>query len=192
MFIDIGEFPELDLGMQAVDLPGPITPYGSRSRTERVGGTVHFYVADRRFTRLWACPDRILLGGYTEAVEPNFSTPVDLPRAHVLFDVYRKRVLGRYWQGRGLRVWVDLNVHPDFLDLAFLGVPPGWSAYATRRHREFPLSTLDVVAGRARAHAGEAHFRFAVFGGGRHTLRYCLERGWLWVPDRSDVVRGRV
>ena len=180
--------PALDLAMQIESLTLPCVPYGSLGRGRPMAGTYHFYTADRRFTRLIARPDRIFVSGCVAAIEPNFSTGPDCPLALVLWGVYQKRRIARFWQDSGLAVAVDLNV--DRLDVALLGVPQGWQSYATRWHRKDTADVLERTWALATCHADPNPPRMIVFGGGPKVRTICETHGWTYVPENCRMVRG--
>lgn len=182
--------PTLDPSRQAVALTPPVWPYGSVGRGRQPGGTVHFYTADNRFTRLFANPGRLLMTGCVAAFETNCSTGPGIPRAVALHGIYRKRAAAAHWQSQGLDIVVDLNVDDGVLDLALLGVPRGWRSYATRAHRG---DSVDDHARRHRMavwHADGQDVVFTVVGGGKRTRAICEAHGWLHVPEHCRAVRG--
>lgn len=175
----------LDLELQAAHLDAPLVRWGRERRKSRMTGTWHFYTADYRFEGLWLRPEGVVNSGCSAAAEPNFSVEPQTPRAVALWQVFRKRWLGRFWQDHGVRLWVDLNVAPEHADLAFLGVPRGWRSYCTRGS-----ASTEAEHERAREHAGQEP-RFVVYGGGRASRELARSRGWVWIPEESDAVRGR-
>jgi hypothetical protein len=187
--------PTLDPALQAAGVPTPVYPWGSRSRRLANPGTYHFYTPDFLFNALWsregswAMPVRT---GVRCLVEPNFSTYVGQPDSEVLWATYRKRVISRRWQEEGVPILVDLNVGGYAQQrINLLGVPKGWRSYATRSHRETGIDGLNEDHDAAIEHAGTMDVLFAVFGGGMATREACEDNGWTWVPEHSDVVRGR-
>jgi hypothetical protein len=187
--------PELDPALQATAIPAPAVRWGTAARGAAAGagaGTIHFYGDDYKFTRLWHDTGRLLAAAPAVAVEANFSTHPGMARAEVLWGIYRKRTLARAWQAHGIRLVVDLDVEPAYRDLALLGVPRGWRAYATRVHRGIPLATIEGDYELAARHAGAGPVLFVVYGGGDAIPRHCAGRGWVWIPEHRQVVAGRV
>lgn len=184
--------PILDLAMQATEIVRPARKWGTTSRSARMEGTYFFYANDYIWHRLAFDPGQLPRTGCRCAVEPNFSTHEDLPRAKVLHDIQQKRWIARQWQKAGVRIFVDLNVEPCFRDLALLGVPYGWRAYATRKHRDVRLSELEADWRMAVKHADTEDVLFAVFGGGQRVKKMCGDRGWEWCPEHRDVVKKAV
>lgn len=181
--------PDLDPDMQADHLPFPLVVWGSQSRSKPMAGTWSFYTADRRFEPLWRDPTGVLKSGAKAVVEPNFSTHDQFPRAVVAWQVYRKRWLGRYWQSRGLRLFVDLNVEPAFQAINLLGVPKGWRAYATRSHSDGAYLEHEWEV--AKEHSGSDRPLFVVYGGGEAAKALATKHGWTWVPEQSELARDK-
>ncbi len=182
--------PMLDLAMQADAVDAPIAKWGYYARTKQVG-TLHFYTEDYKFEALWKDPSGLLLSGCVNAVEPNFSTNIQMPRALAVYQVFRKRWIARWWQSKGVRIFVDLNIERPFLQFNMLGVPKGWTSYFTRSIESFGLDDLDIQYEIAKEWANGKTPLFVVYGGGQPTRKRCLERGWLWVPENSHVMTGR-
>lgn len=179
------EIADLDVALQAAAMPGEWRRWGSISRKAWVGPGVgyHFYCDDYKFTMLCRRPWMLPATGCAVAVEPNFSTWSGMDRLEAAAAIAWKRRLARSWQRAGVRIVVDLNLHADWWHLAFLGVPPGWRAYATRRHRGIDVSAIEAVWRAASDHAGTEDILFAVFGGWRKIRDACRERGWTWVGE---------
>ncbi len=188
-----------DLGIQSLDpnhalqlltLRAPVMPYGTFARTSHMPGTIHFYTEDRKFTRLFARPERILMTGCSGLVEPNCSSFNDLPLITALYGIYRKRAVARYWQACGIPVSVDLNVDDYALPYALLGVPRGWRSYSARSHRNAGPDAIVRRLRIAQEHAGDNDVAFYVFGGGKKIRKICDEHGLTYVPEHMRVVRG--
>lgn len=110
--------------------PSYLVPHRHKVRTEYPveGGTVHFFLDDGRFEPVWKTPEKGL--SYVRRVgaslTPDFSLYPEMPLALQLFNVYRNRWCGAFWQSRGVRViptvgWSDASSYP----FCFLGVEEG-------------------------------------------------------------------
>ena len=90
-----------------------------------------FYVDDYRFEPLWDRPDdytgRILNRKIPICVTPNFSVLVDMPEAAQIWNSYRARWVGRYFQEAGLKIIPDvlLPMEPKQEEWMFAGIPKG-------------------------------------------------------------------
>jgi hypothetical protein len=182
--------PLLDINLQATVLEQPITVWGASRRKGRFGGTILFYTDDVRFLALWQNPSPILNTGCVSVVEPNFTTTRQMPAAVAAYKIYQKRWMARWWQSFGVRVFVDLNVSPAFQKFNFMGVPKGWRSYATRGSNDH-LDWLDDEYRLACERAGTTSILFVVYGGGKQCQAHCINRGYIWLPEESDIRRGR-
>jgi hypothetical protein len=179
--------PDLDLEMQARHVELPFRRWGRETRKSRFHGTFHYYTEDYRFERLWTRPGDMLASGAVAFVEPNFSIHAQTPRARVLWQVYRKRWLSRFWQDHGIRCIVDVNVAAEHREFALLGVPRGWKTYATRGSVS-RLGDIEEELSMVTEHA-QGQASLLVYGGGKAVERRCAELGLLWFAEESDEVR---
>ena len=71
---------------------------------EKIG--VHFFLHDYQFERVWNYPDRYIeiLKRFSFVLSPQFSTYEDMPKVTKIFNIYRNRWCGRYWQEHGIKV----------------------------------------------------------------------------------------
>ena len=168
------EIPVLDKRMICNLVDMPFQAWGSIARTSRMVGTWHFYVDDYRFSALWSSPKAVVNTGCVSVVEPNFTITDQMPYSVALYRVYQKRWLARYWQSQGIRVIVDLNVSIRYLAVNMLGVPEGWTSYATRGYTD-RLEDLDKEFKAAAERAGTEKINFLVYGGGEKVRQYCRE-----------------
>lgn len=111
-------------------VPDWIVPYGQRIRTDKrvEGGAVHTFIDDYRFEQLWnriwdTTPVIQKIGG---ALSPDFSVYPEWPFALQLWNIYRSRWLGAFWQEKGIKViptvtWGD----PKSFSFSFLGIERG-------------------------------------------------------------------
>ena len=190
--------PNLDADLQARMIPNPIYAWGSIGHTRYMPGCYHFYVHDHKFEPLWRRPARVTLSGCSTIVEPNFSLTDQTPLWQAMWHIGRKRWLGRFWQAKGLRLLVDLNVeaalNEPVEDLGgvrpnLLGVPRGWNAYASRAHANHP-EALEVEYSVACEWSGSASPLFLVVGGGRRVKSLAREHGWVWTPEQVETNLG--
>jgi len=169
-----GHFPSEDpLGIPLVrreigwdgepEVPSYLVPYRTRFRTdeEPAGGCAHFFLADYRFESAWSRPEGGLsyVRSLGMALTPDFSLYPQMPLAAQLWQVYRNRWCGAYWQSQGVGViptvgWSDEASFP----FCFLGVEQG-SAVA--------ISTVGLQAG---ASEGERRLFLAGYGEMVHVI----------------------
>lgn len=86
----------------------------------------HFFQHDYQFERVWTHPQRYMqvLREFAFVLSPDFSPYSDMPKATKIFNVYRNRWCGRYWQENGIKViptvtWSD----EESLEYALDGIP---------------------------------------------------------------------
>ena len=177
--------PMLDASQQGCLLPAPFMAWGSIARPTRMPGCYHFYVDDSKFSALWNDPATVLLTQCAAVVEPNFSSGDQTPLARVIWDVYRKRWMARYWQSQGVKLIVDLNVADAFQKVNLIGVPRGWTAFATRYTSRGGIEAIERQAQAAHEHTG-VQANVVVYSGGREIRDRCLNRGWQWFPNQAS------
>jgi len=184
------EIPQLDITKQAKFCDLPIRGWGSTSRRVRFRGTWHFYVEDAKFSALWKHPEAPLKTKAIACVEPNYSTDYQMPYPVVLYRVFQKRWLARYWQENGLEIFVDLNVadNDHWHKLNLVGVPQGWRSYATSASSS-RLHILEKHAAIATEHAQGEKLRFLVYGGGKKVADMCEKNDWVHVRDARNEAR---
>lgn len=88
--------------------------------------SVHFFIDDYQFERIWKNPDRYIpiLKKFNQVMSPDFSTYTDYPKALQIYNHYRKHWLGAYMQMNGIDViptisWSD----KDSFEWCFDGEP---------------------------------------------------------------------
>ena len=178
------DIPLLDITKQADYLDIPVTLYGSQSR-KKEAGTILFYTDDYRLEPLWKNPDNLFKCNPVTIGEINFSIYKDFPKALALYQIYRKRWLSRYYQSRGIRILVDMNVNQNYYDLNLLGVPRGWQSYSTRGYAD-RIEELEREIEMSEKNAYPNSMLFVVFGGGKNVRKFCKERaykGVMWIQD---------
>ena len=123
-----------------VHVPAWLMPYRQRPvASELVNGAgLHFFLEDYRFEAVWNRPGQALKGlrPYTAVLTPDFSLYRDWPVAAQVWNVYRSRWCGAYWQANGLTVipTVSWSTAVSY-DFCFLGLP---------RHSLVALSTVGL------------------------------------------------
>lgn len=91
---------------------------------EKIG--VHFFLHDYQFERVWNYPDRYtdVLKRFAFVLSPDFSVYWDTPKIVQMFNVYRNRWCGRYWQENGITVIPTVSIgSPELLEVFCAGIP---------------------------------------------------------------------
>lgn len=90
--------------------------------------TVHYFIDDYQFERLWRSPEQYVeaVSQYRATLTPDFSLYTDMPKAMQIWNIFRARLLGNYWQSLGIEViptvsWSD----ESSFDFCFNGLPRG-------------------------------------------------------------------
>lgn len=67
---------------------------------------IHFYIDDYQFERVWNSPQEYvdILGQYECIFSPDFSLYMDMPISMKIWNVFRSRLIGQYYQNCGIRV----------------------------------------------------------------------------------------
>lgn len=136
-------------------IPHELIPFNNAKSFSKRDVGIHFFIDDYQFERLWRFPDRYisLLQQYDCVLSPDFSVYVDMPLSLKIFNIYRNRVLGNYWQRNGIKViptlqWADLRT----FDFCFNGIEFGGTvAVSTLGSAKSPISKGYWIEGMQRA-----------------------------------------
>ena len=119
------EIPNLLLEKQAGKLVLPLVGYGS-VRRQSLAKTIHFFIDDYQFDRIWASPDLYCnsLSRFKYVMSPDFSIYTDTPYCMQLWKHYQKQWFGCYMQVHGIDViptvgWADERS----FEFCFDGIP---------------------------------------------------------------------
>ncbi len=179
------DIPALDANLQITTPPGEWALWGSQARS--IGAEAYiFYTDDSKFNGLLSEPGKLAAAGAKCAVEINPTTSDHHPAALVIADLWRKRKLSQVWQEAGIRVAVDLNISRRFFDVALLGVPVGWRAYANRAYTEDTKHLHDAYT-LAQRHAQTDDILYFVYGR-NSACELCEANRWIYIP--ADQQRG--
>lgn len=92
------------------------------------GNLAHFFLDDHRFESVWSRQFAGMgrVSRFWGALTPDFSLYTDFSLAAQVWQVYRSRWVGRFWQECGLRVIPSVNWSlPWSFDFCFLGIQQG-------------------------------------------------------------------
>jgi len=123
-------------------IPDYLVPYRSRIRSKQFDADqagVHFFLDDYRFETVWTRPKRALehLKKYRVLLTPDFSLYADWPLAMQMWNVYRSRWLGRWWQALGFEVIPTVSWSTtESYEFCFLGIP---------KHSTVAISSVGTV-----------------------------------------------
>lgn len=100
--------------------------YAKSSGNKKCG--IHFFVDDYQFERVWNYPEKYvdILSEYDCILSPDFSLYMDMPMPMKIWNIYRSRQIGAYYQSMGLKVIPTISwAEPATYDFCFLGIPQG-------------------------------------------------------------------
>ena len=100
--------------------------YALNSKNKRAG--IHCFVDDYQFERLWNNPDAYIetIAGYECFLSPDFSLYLDMPMAMKVWNIYRSRMIGQYYQDHGIEVIPTVSwAEPETFSFCFDGIEIG-------------------------------------------------------------------
>lgn len=106
-------------------VPCDIIPFHQAKTHQNKNVGVHFYIDDYQFERVWKSPQRYIkmLKEYQCVFSPDFSLFFDMPLAVKIWNVYRSRLIGNFWQSHGIRVVPTLQwAEQRTFDFCFDGI----------------------------------------------------------------------
>ena len=100
--------------------------YAKSSNEKNVG--IHFYIDDYQFERIWNYPEKYVdvLNQYDCILSPDFSLYMDMPMPIKIWNIYRSRQIGAYYQSLGMKVIPTISwAEKATFEFAFEGIPKG-------------------------------------------------------------------
>lgn len=100
--------------------------YAKSSENKKCG--IHFYVDDYQFERIWNYPEKYVdvLEQYECILTPDFSLYLDMPMPMKIWNIYRSRLIGQYFQSRGIKVIPTISwAEEETFKFCFKGIPKG-------------------------------------------------------------------
>lgn len=98
--------------------------YAKTSKKKDAG--IHFFIDDYQFERIWAAPDKYVdvLKQYECILSPDFSLYMDMPMPMKIWNVYRSRQIGAFYQSKGVKVIPTISwAEPETYTFCFAGIP---------------------------------------------------------------------
>ena len=123
---------ELDNDMPIIKnnnyIPNDLIGFNYRNKKSSNCVGLHFYLDDYQFERVWNQPERYIdvFKKYGCILSPDFSLYTDMPKPMKIWNTYRSRFLGQYYQKQEIKViptisWAD----DDTYSFCFKGIPKG-------------------------------------------------------------------
>ena len=100
--------------------------YAKTSKDKRAG--IHFFIDDYQFERVWNYPEKYIsvLKDFECILTPDFSLYMDMPMPMKIWNVYRSRQIGAFYQSKGLKVIPTISwAEPETYCFCFEGVEEG-------------------------------------------------------------------
>lgn len=100
--------------------------YMLTSEVKNIG--IHCFVDDYQFERVWNRHSHYLekLSEYQVVLSPDFSLYLEMPLAMKVWNVYRSRLIGQWWQYNGIRVIPTISwAEKETFEFCFDGIPKG-------------------------------------------------------------------
>lgn len=100
--------------------------YAKTYKDKNVG--IHFYVDDYQFERIWNYTEKYIdiLAPYDCILTPDFSLYMDMPMPMKIWNVYRSRQIGAFFQNEGIAVIPTLQwAEPETFCFCFQGIEKG-------------------------------------------------------------------
>ena len=109
-------------------IPSDLTGFYYAKSNESKKTGIHFYLDDYQFERLWNDPQEYvdILAQYECMLSPDFSLYLDMPMPMKIWNVYRSRQIGQYYQSMGIKVIPTISwAEKETFEFAFKGIPKG-------------------------------------------------------------------
>lgn len=119
-------------------IPTTLLGFNYAKTSENKQATIHFYIDDYQFERIWNAPSKYIevLEPYECIFTPDFSLYMDMPMPMKIWNIYRSRWIGAYYQQQGFKVIPTISWgEKETFEFAFKGIP---------KHNTVTISTIGV------------------------------------------------
>lgn len=109
-------------------IPKDLIGFNYAKSSENKDAGIHFYVDDYQFERIWSYPEKYvdILLEYDCILSPDFSLYLDMPMPMKIWNTYRSRQIGAYYQSKGLIVIPTISwAEKETFEFCFKGIPKG-------------------------------------------------------------------
>jgi hypothetical protein len=107
-------------------IPSKLIGFNYAKTTKEKNAGIHFYLDDYQFERLWNKPEEYvdILKQYECILSPDFSLYMDMPMPMKIWNIYRSRLIGQYYQSQGIKVIPTLSwAEEETFEFCFEGIP---------------------------------------------------------------------
>lgn len=125
----INDFWEMPIIKRDDFIPGDLMSFNyCLNRKPDKNTAIHFFIDDYQFSRVWNAPER-----YVEAFKkfggiltPDFSCYTDMLTPQIIYNIYRSRLIGAYYQTQNIKVIPTISwSFSDSFRYAFKGIEKG-------------------------------------------------------------------
>lgn len=109
-------------------IPSDLIGFNYAKSSDNKNCGIHFYVDDYQFERIWNYPEKYIevLREYECILSPDFSLYLDMPMPMKIWNIYRSRLVGQYFQSNGIKVIPTISwAEKDTFSFCFKGIPKG-------------------------------------------------------------------
>lgn len=109
-------------------IPKDLIGFNYAKSSDNKDAGIHFYVDDYQFERIWSYPEKYvdILFEYDCILSPDFSLYLDMPMPMKIWNTYRSRQIGAYYQSKGLIVIPTISwAEKETFEFCFKGIPKG-------------------------------------------------------------------
>ena len=109
-------------------IPSDLIGFNYAKSSDNKNTGIHFYLDDYQFERLWNNPNEYIdvLSEYECILSPDFSLYLDMPMPMKIWNIYRSRQIGQYYQSMGIKVIPTLSwAEKETFEFCFKGIPKG-------------------------------------------------------------------
>jgi len=109
-------------------IPSDLIGFNYAKSSDNKNTGIHFYLDDYQFERLWNNPQEYIevLNQYECILSPDFSLYLDMPMPMKIWNIYRSRQIGQFYQSQGIKVIPTLSwAEKETFEFAFKGIPKG-------------------------------------------------------------------
>lgn len=109
-------------------IPKELIGFNYAKTSTNTDAGIHFFIDDYQFERVWAYPEKYtdILMPYDCILSPDFSLYMDMPMPMKVWNIYRSRFIGAYYQSKGINVIPTISwAEKETFKFAFSGIPKG-------------------------------------------------------------------
>lgn len=109
-------------------VPNDLIGFNYAKTSDQKESGIHCYIDDYQFERLWNTPEKYIevLAKYSCFLSPDFSLYMDMPMPVKIWNIFRSRFIGAYYQNKGIEVIPTLSwAEPATFAFCFKGIEKG-------------------------------------------------------------------